>query len=307
MRYALRLAGYFCICTLLCASPCWGEKDLAPPTPPACPTCCETLKPYPGISADNLMKIKYFIKYTKFAQDYTGIGIFKLINRKNYTRTREWHRYRMTLNNRSDLYDFKDLVVIVGPENIRGVSVLSWTYRDPDKDREVWLWLPSLRKVRKTSQAEADDPFMGTEWTTEEVSTRKWEDETYTTLPDKKFEGYTSAFNANTYHKDTPCYVIEAQPKRKDWYYSKRIAWIDKRFGGLIFDEVYDSTGTKRKVFLKEYGLWKNGCLPQTYLELVNLLTNDLTIVSFNEEDIKFNTGLKEDFFTEKTLMRSQW
>jgi hypothetical protein len=253
------------------------------------------------------MKIKYFIKYTKFAQDYTGIGIFKLINRKNYTRTREWHRYRMTLNNRSDLYDFKDLVVIVGPENIRGVSVLSWTYRDPDKDREVWLWLPSLRKVRKTSQAEADDPFMGTEWTTEEVSTRKWEDETYTTLPDKKFEGYTSAFNANTYHKDTPCYVIEAQPKRKDWYYSKRIAWIDKRFGGLIFDEVYDSTGTKRKVFLKEYGLWKNGCLPQTYLELVNLLTNDLTIVSFNEEDIKFNTGLKEDFFTEKTLMRSQW
>jgi len=88
---------------------------------------------------------------------------------------------------------------------------------------------------------------------------------------------------------------------------SRLQAWLDKKFGGLIFDEVFDNAGKKRRVFLKEYELRKNGCIPQTYLELVNLLTNDLTIVSFNEEDIKFNTGLKEDFFTEKTLMRSQW
>lgn len=253
------------------------------------------------------MKIKYFIKYTHFAQDYTGIGTFKLINRMNYTRTREWRRYRMILNKKSDLYDFKDLVVIVEPENIRGIAVLSWTYRDPGRESDVWLWLPSLRRVRKTSQAEADDPFMGSEWTTEEVSTRKWEDETYTNLPDKKFGGYTSPFTAKNYYTDTPCYVIEAQPRRKDWYYSKRISWLDRQFGGLIFDEVYDTTGKKRKVFLKEYATWENACLPQTYLELVNLITNDLTIVSFKEEDIKFNTGLQEDFFTEKTLMRSRW
>lgn len=307
MNYALKLTVCISLLHLLSVSPARGEEPLPPPAQAACPTCCETLKPYPGISAANLMKIKYYIKYTQFAQDYTGIGMFKVINRKNYTRTRQWHRYRMTLNNRSDLYDYKDLVVIVEPENIRGIAVLSWTYLDPSKDREVWLWLPSLRRVRKTSQAEADEPFMGTEWTTEEVSTRRWEDETYTALPEKKFEGYTSVFNQKTYHKGTPCYVIEARPKRKDWYYSRRIAWIDQRFGGLLFDEVYDTAGKKHKVFLKEYGLWKNGCIPQTYLELVNLLTSDLTIVSFNEADIHFNTGLKEDFFTEKTLMRSRW
>jgi hypothetical protein len=253
------------------------------------------------------MRIKYFVKYTKFAKDYTGIGVFKMINRKDYTRTREWQRYRILLDKRSEVFDFKDLLVIVEPDNIRGIAVLSWTYRDPDKDRDIWLWLPSLRKVRKTSQADADEPFMGTEWTTEEVSTRKWADETYTMLKDQKFEGYTSRFTKKTYHKGTECFVIEARPKREDWYYSKRIARLDKNFGGLIFDEVYDNAGKKRRVFLKEYEIRGNGCIPQIFLELVNLATDDLTIVSFNEEDIKFNTGLTESFFVEKTLKQSQW
>ena len=290
------------------ASPCRSEEHLPNPDLPACPTCCERLKPYPGISAGNLMKIMYFIKYTKFARDYTGIGIFKMINRKNYTRTRQWHRYRILLDKVSgSIFDFKDLLVIVEPENIRGIAVLSWTYRDPDKDRDIWLWLPSLRKVRKTSQAEADEPFMGTEWTTEEVSTREWADETYKKLPGRKFTGYVSHYNNKTYHKNIDCYVIEARPKRKDWYYSKRIVWLDKSFGGLIYDEVFNRVGKKHRVFLKEYEIWDNGCIPQTYLELLNLSTNDLTVVNLNKDDIKFNSGLKESFFTEKTLMRTQW
>ena len=295
------------IISLLCIPGSWADKSSPSPNPPACPTCCETLKPSPEISADDLMKIKYYVKYTKFARDYTGIGVFKMINRKDYTRTREWKRYRILLDKRSEVFDFKDLLVIAEPENIRGIAVLSWTYRDPKKDRDIWLWLPSLRKVRKTSQADADEPFMGTEWTTEEVSTRKWADETYTKLYDKKFEGYTSRFTNKIYHKDTDCYVIEARPKREDWYYSKRIAWLDKDFGGLIFDEVFDNVGKKRRLFLKEYEIWKNGCIPQTYLELVNLATNDLTVVSLNEGNIKFNTGLEESFFIEKTLRQSQW
>ncbi len=295
------------IITFFCIPASRADTSLPSPQPPACPTCCETLKPYPGISADDLMRIKYFIKYTKFAQDYTGIGVFKMINRKAYTRTREWQRYRILLDKRSEVFDFKDLLVIVEPDNIRGIAVLSWTYRDPDKDRDIWLWLPSLRKVRKTSQADADEPFMGTEWTTEEVSTRKWADETYTMLKDQTFEGYPSRFTNKTYHKGTECFVIEARPKRKDWYYSKRIARLDKNFGGLIFDEVYDNAGKKRRLFLKEYEIRENGCIPQIYLELVNLATDDLTIVSFNEEDIKFNTGLTESFFVEKTLKQSQW
>lgn len=302
----LLLAGFLVI-NLFYTSVSWGEEMKLKPTPPDCPTCCETWKPYPGISADDLMRINLYVKFTKFAKDYKGIGLIKLINKKGFTRSRDWGRYRILLSKESDVIDYKDLVVILGPQNIKGLSVLTWTYLDPEKNQDIWLWLPSLRKVRRVSQSEADDPFMGTEFTTEEMSTRKWEDETYKLLGEKKFSGYTSTFNDKTYHKDTECYVIEAEPRREDWYYSKRVVWLDKHFAGLIFDEVYDTAGRRWKTFIKEYAIWENGCLPQIFLEGRDQLNDHITIIGFEEKDIRFNSNLKESFFTERTLMRSKW
>lgn len=292
---------------LLSVTAGWAQTATLTSSPSQCPGCCESMKPYPGISADELMKIDTYVKYTKFAQDYKGIGLIKLVNKKGFTRTRDWGRFRIVLNRTSGLFDYKDLVVILGPQNIKGLSVLTWNYLDPGRDQEVWLWLPSLRKVRRVSQSEADDPFMGSEFTTEEMSTRKWEDETYKMIGEKTFSGYTAAINGKTYYKDKDCYVVEAVPKQKDWYYSKRIVWLDRDFSGLVFDEVYDPAGRKWKTFLKEYEVWKSGCIPQMFLEGQDQFTGHLTVIGFEEEQIAFNSGLEESFFTEKTLMRSKW
>jgi len=253
------------------------------------------------------MKIETYVKYTKFAHDYKGIGLIKLVDKKGFTRTRDWGRFRIVLNKRSDVFDYKDLVVILGPQNIKGLAVLTWNYLDPMKDQEVWLWLPSLRKVRRISQSEADDPFMGSEFTTEEMSTRKWEDETYRMIGEKVFGGYAAMTNGNTYYKDKSCYVVEAVPRRQDWYYSKRIVWLDKDFAGLVFDEVYDPAGRKWKTFVKEYAVWESGCIPQLFLEGRDEFTGHVTAIMFEKEKIAFNSGLEENFFTEKTLMRSKW
>ena len=307
MKKVLQFLISFLMVITIASSVGWGEEASLTPIPPSCPTCCETMKPYPDISVDDLMKINLYVKFTKFAQDYKGIGFVKLINKKGFARTRDWGRYRILLNRRSEIFDYKDLVVILGPQNIKGLSVLTWTYLDPEKDQEVWLWLPSLRKVRRVSQSEADDPFMGSEFTTEEMSTRKWEDETYKMVGEEIFDGHVSKFNGKTYYKDTACYVLEAEPKRKEWYYSKRVVWLDKRFAGLIFDEVYDPAGRRWKTFIKEYTIWENGCLPQIFLEGEDQLTGHITVIGFDEKDIEFNTNLKEGFFTERTLMRSKW
>ena len=305
MRWVFQLLIFWGACTASAAG--WAQTAMLSPSPPACPGCCESVKPHPGISADELMKIDTYVKYTKFARDYKGIGLIKLVDKKGFTRDRDWGRYRNVLNQTSDVFDYKDLVVILGPQNIKGLSVLTWNYLDPLKDQEVWLWLPSLRKVRRISQSEADDPFMGSEFTTEEMSTRKWEDETYTMLGEKTFNGYTAVMSGTTYYKDKSCYVVEAVPKRKDWYYSKRIVWLDKDFAGLVFDEVYDPAGRKWKTFLKEYAIWENGCIPQMFLEGGDEFTGHVTAITFAEETIAFNSGLEEGFFTEKTLMRSKW
>jgi len=271
---------------------------------PDCPTCCKKVNIYPGIEVNDLMRIKYIVKYTKFARDYKGSGWFYLIDKKGFKRTRKWARYRIILNKEG--IDYKDLVVITEPQNIKGLSVLAWTYTDPNKEQETWLWLPSQRKVRRVSPSEADDSAMGTDWTTEEMSTRKWEDETYSFLNESEiFKGYTSKYNGSAYYKDIDCFVVEAWPKRKPWYYSRRILWIPKNIGGQVYDEIYDPSGKKFKEVGKVYEIRDNGCLPQVFLECIDLRNNHMTVNEF--EKVEFNTGLDEKLFSVKSLMRTKW
>ncbi len=148
---------------------------------------------------------------------------------------------------------------------------------------------------------------MGSEFTTEDVSTRRWEDKTYTMVGKKKFLGHYSFFADTTYYENVDCYVIEGKPTKKDWYYSKRIMWLHKDFGWLICDEVYDVAGKKSKNFIKTYEIRDNGCLPQIFLTVEDQTTHHKIVVGFNEKHIIFNTGINESFFSEKTLMRSKW
>lgn len=262
-------------------------------------------KPYEGISADELMKIKYYIKYTKFAQDYQSAGDVWLITKGGFKRHRKFLRSRITLNRESDGIDYKDMVMFTEPRNVKGLAILTWTYIDPKKEQDAWLWLPSLRKIRRISQSQADDSFMGTDFTTEEITLRRWEDETYEIIGNEKFKGYHCEFTGKTYYEGLDCYLVEAKPKRKDWYYSKRIVWIDKNTGASIFDEIYDPLERKARTLFREYQEYEKGYLPQTLLECKNLRTGHKTIITFDE--IIFDSGLKERLFTEKTLMRSKW
>jgi len=283
-----------------------AAKELKIEATAGCPDCCDVIKPYEGISADDVMRIKYWIKYTKFARDYRSDGKFFLIDKGGLTRSRGFNRYRILLYRSSPEYDYKDMTVITDPQSIKGLAILAWTYTDPKKDQDTWLWLPTLRKIRRVSQSEADDSALGSDWTTEEMSTRRWEDETYKMVGERKFPGFTSKYNGKTYYQGVDCWVVEATPKRNPWYYSKRIVWIDKRHGGNIYDEVYDPLGRKCKDILKVYEIWpEKHCVPQVHLEAYDLATGHSTINEIG--NIKFNSGQDENFFSEKTLMRTKW
>lgn len=265
-------------------------------------------KPKDGMTADEIMKIKYFVKNTVFAHDYQSTGYVYLIDKSGAVRERTFLRKRIILGRASDDLAYKDLVIFTGPAAVKGLATLTWTYIDPDRDQNQWLWLPSLKKIRKTSAAQSDDSFMGSEFTIEEITTRGFEDETYQTLREEKFKGFTSEFNKRIYHQGTDCFVIEARPKRSPWYYSKRIVWIDKNTGGDIFHEIYDPKGSLYKTIFKNYEFMNiNGrdYATQTYLEVKNLRSGYKTAVEM--KDIKFDQGLAETEFTETQLAQSRW
>lgn len=261
-----------------------------------------------GMSADEIMHIKYHNKYTVFANDYESVGYVYFVEKNGTTRQRSFLRRRILLGDKDTGLAYKDLVLFTGPTLVKGMGILTWSYLDPKQEQDQWLWLPSLKKIRKISQAQSDDSFMGSDFSSEEITTRRFEDETYKLLREDTFKGFTSEFNNKTYKTGSDCYVIEARPKRSPWYYSKRIVWIDKKTGGDIYHEIYDSKGRMFKYIFKNYVIMKvagKDYSAQDFLEVKDLRSGHKTEIVFT--NIKYDQALEESGFTTKVLERSKW
>jgi hypothetical protein len=262
-------------------------------------------KPTPAMSADDLTKIDYVIKYTRFLEDsFIHDCTISYVPRSGTKRVRKAQRFRITLNRPEDDLDYKDMVVITHPENVKGLAVMTWSYMSPERQRDQWLWLPSLKKVRRSSPAEGEDAFLGSDFTTEDVTSRRWDDETYKKLPDEVFPGHKMHIDGKMVNEKVPCYVIECIPKKNGWYYSKRKVYLDKTTGANIFEEIYDPNGKLARTIVRVYEQYKEGPI-QRILEAHTLATGHSTTI--NNDEYEVNSGIEEKIFTEKNLMRSNW
>jgi len=264
-------------------------------------------KPRDGMTADEIMQIENFVKYTKFAHDVSMLGKAYYVDKPDSIREKDTSRMRINLGRKSDGVAYKDIIMFTSPQ-VKGLATLTWTYMNPAKDSDTWLWIPSLKKIRKISASNGDDAFMGSDFSVEDITTRKYEDETYTLLREENFKGYTCQFDNKVYAKGLPSYVIECKPKRSPWYYSKRILWVDKATGAGYYEEKYDPNGRMFMTLFKRFEIYDTNGRPyptQILLEGKDLRTNHRTVIVNN--DIKYDQGLSEESFTERTLTQSRW
>lgn len=280
----------------LLASFCWAGPVCHPPKIPEKPT------------ADELMRACFDIKFTRYADDviYPYVGVV-YIDKTGFKRTKRAQRKRIILHGKKG-FDYKDVVSVTYPEYTKGLAILTWAYLDVNKQNDIWLWLPAWKKIRKVSQAEEDDSFMGSEFTVEEISTRRFGYETYKLIGEDVFPGYKSERDGKTYCKGVPCYKVEGYSKMKRWYYNKRVIWLDKKTGASIYEEYYDKKGSKYKEIFRTYVYPENGCYYPIFYEVYNFRTGhrDIIVMGAEKKPI-FNSSISERFFTEKTLERQEW
>jgi len=262
----------------------------------------------PGMSVEEIMHIMYHNKYSLFSQDYQSTKNEVLyIDPSGFTRKKVAIRQRI-IKAGEDGISYKDLVLVTYPTEVKGLGILTWTYEDPQKAQESWLWLPSLKKTRKISASEDDDSFMGCDLTVEEVSTRRFEDETYKLIGEKEFQGYKFEHTGELKYKGRPCFAVEATTRKPHWYYVKRVVWVDKEFGGSIFEEYYDKKGKMFKTIFREwdwYELGDKNYPMQIAWECKDLRTGHRTVIL--PKNTNYDQGLSEQEFTVKSLMRSRW
>lgn len=130
----------------------------------------------------------------------------------------------------------KSISIFENPKDVKGTKMLTWSHKN--KDDQQWLFLPSVRRVKKISSKNKSASFMGSEFSYEDLGSQEVEKYKFKWLKDAKFAG-------------EDCHIIERTPTYKSGY-SKQISFVSKKYKNPMKVEYYDRKNQLLKVALFE-------------------------------------------------------
>lgn len=119
----------------------------------------------------------------------------------------------------------KSLTIFDTPRDVKGTSFLSFSHSlEPD---EQWLYLPSLKRVKRISSNNKSGPFMGSEFAYEDLSSQE-------------VDKYTYRYVREETVLEVPGHVIERIPVDTNSGYVRQLVWIDATHWRTSKIEYYD-------------------------------------------------------------------
>jgi hypothetical protein len=164
------------------------------------------------------------------------------------------------------------LYPILEPFDLKGVGALGNRYIESSKQDDSWLYLPSLRRVRRLSTAQRSDALFGQDTDVDSyygyaghISWMEWK-----YLGEKEVIG---SFHGQNYPvkwdpkvdwafddvwEKRKVYVVEGVSKLPQYAYSKRVIFIDKEAWIIPFTDIYDRSGELWKIWINNFSFRKS-------------------------------------------------
>jgi len=183
----------------------------------------------------------------------------------------------------------KKLMFFTAPADVRNTSFMSWSYSEPGKNDDQWIYLPALKRIKRISSSGSGDYFMGSDFTYDDLGDRQPNEDTHKIIGKETVDG-------------KKCIIVESKSVNQGYMYSRTITWvIDSVWIGLK-KEFYDEQGELLKTLqVKEYKQI-NGYWTVLNTEMYNAQKDHTTIMKL--ADVKFDTGISDDLFSERTMQR---
>jgi hypothetical protein len=182
------------------------------------------------------------------------------------------------------------LMVFLSPRDQKGTALL--THQHKNRDDDQWLYLPALKRVKKIASSKKSGPFMGSEFSFEDIGGQLLEDYTYKYLRDESFEGQD-------------CFVVESYPVDKNSGYTRVVTWIDKQHYRTLKAEFYDRKSSHLKTLTtKGFQQYEGKFWRPDEMLMTNLQTGRSTVLK--QSNMKFKTGLSESDFNKNSLKRAR-
>jgi outer membrane lipoprotein-sorting protein len=235
------------------------------------------------------VQVLNLVKAQESWEDEDAHVTFLMVNKKEKQVVRSGRRLRKNYKKGSDLLR-KTLLIFRDPKTIYGIAFLDWYNRDINNPHSIWMYLPRLRRTRRTLYQE-DERFLkhifwGTNFTYGDLLERHLERD------DHRIVG-TETLN----YKE--CFVIESIPRelirpRKPEPYNKTISWVWKDNWVLLKRDFYDSDGVLIKTLTNHWA--KKGeywALKQSLMK--HHRKDHLTVITI--KNVKYNTQLADSLF----------
>jgi hypothetical protein len=198
----------------------------------------------------------------------------------------------MTKQYGESLKDERTLIRFMEPADVRGTSYLTWSYDDPTREDDMWIYLPAETLVRRISGGGKKGAFMRSDLANEDIEDRAVDDDEHTLLGSEEVAG-------------ADCWVIDSFPRpelKKDTNYSKRKQFIRKDIFLPVRVEYYDKRGKLMKTathggYKEIDGIWT---ITKSLFETPRRKTRTL----YQRTEIKYNQGLDDALFLQSNLKR---
>jgi outer membrane lipoprotein-sorting protein len=211
-------------------------------------------------------------------------------DRKGTLRRKKFQFFKMGgLGNSRTLIRFQD------PAEVRGVGLLSINQAGTGEKRGAgdrqWMYTPAIQRVRRIAAQERRQRFLGTDFTNEDMGERVLDDFQYKLLQEREMiDG-------------RPAYKVEARPITPDRsQYAYLYLWVPHDIPYATVVEMYDRQGQLLRVLRATQLEQLSGIWIARRLEMRSPVENTRTVLQV--EEVRFNTGLKADLFTQQALER---
>src|SRR5258705_5689113 len=159
------------------------------------------------------------------------------------------------------------LYPVLEPFDLKGVGFINYRYLDSGKSDDSWLYVPSLRRVRRLSTAQRSDALFGQDTDVDSyygyAGHIAWM--TWKFLGERDVIGVYHAKNNPVKWNDKVdwafddvwekrrVYVIEGVSKLQQYAYGKRVIYIDKETMTVPFTDIYDRSGELWKIWINDW------------------------------------------------------
>jgi len=220
-----------------------------------------------------------------------GVSILTIIDEKGRERVRKIAQ--VTKHYSTDKTE-KRLIRFMEPADIKGTGLLTYDYEN--KEDDIWLFMPALRKTRRIVSSEKAKNFMGSEFTYADMIPPSVNDFTFSMLNDE---------NVN----DIDCYQIEWLPVDEDIAdengFSRRITFVGKE-DYMIRKSLYFDIDNELYKELYVFSIKELDPVNHRYravkMEMINHQNGRRSLLENTQ--LEFNPNIKDDYFTLRYLER---